>query len=195
MLLLVLGLAIFIGIHALPMQPAFRQDLASRYGEAALKGVVSVVAAAGLALIVYGYHKAQLLPGKNPQVWSPPSWGRHATMALMLPVFPLLLAAYLSGRIKAAVRHPMILAVKLWALAHLLVRGDAASMLLFGALLAWAVADRISLKRREAAGLVKPPAPGSVANDVIAIVVGLLVYAGMARWGHAWLIGVPLLPG
>lgn len=193
MLLLVLGLAIFIGVHALPMQPALRNGLVQRYGEGAYKAVFSVVAALGLAVIVYGYHKLQLLPGKNPQLWSPPHWGRHLTMALMLPVFPLLLAAYLPGRISAAVRHPMITAVKLWALAHLLVRGDVGSLLLFGVLLAWAVVDRISLKRREADGLVKIKS-GPVTNDVVAVVGGLVLYGVFAKWGHPLLIGVPLLP-
>lgn len=193
MLLLVLGLAIFIGIHALPMQSALRGGLVQRYGEGTYKAGFSVVAALGLALIVYGYHKLQLLPGKSPQLWSPPHWGRHLTMLLMLPVFPLLVAAYLPGRISAAVRHPMVTAVKLWALAHLLVRGDMGSLLLFGGLLAWAVADRISLKWREAEGLVKIKS-ASVTNDVIAVVVGLALYGLFVKWGHPWLIGVPLVP-
>lgn len=193
MLQMLLGLLIFIGIHLLPTQVEVRRGLVTRYGENAYKGVFSLVAAAGLALIVFGYHKVQVMPGKNPVLWSPPAWGRHATMALMLPVFPLLLAAYLPGRISAAVRHPMITAVKLWALGHLLVRGDAASMLLFGGLLAWAVYDRISLKSREAAGLVQIKS-GPVSNDLISVVVGLGLYAIMLKWGHSALIGVPLMP-
>jgi uncharacterized membrane protein len=113
-------------------------------------------------------------------------------MALMLPVFPLLIAAYLPGRIAGAVRHPMILALKLWALAHLFVRGDLASMVLFLALLAWAVYDRISLKHREAAGLVHAKS-GPPLNDVVAIVAGLAVYALFLKWGHRLLIGVPIM--
>lgn len=193
MLLLVLGLAIFIGVHALPMQPALRNGLVQRYGEGAYKAVFSVVAALGLAVIVYGYHKLQLLPGKNPQLWSPPHWGRHLTMALMLPVFPLLVATYLPGRIAGAVRHPMITAVKLWALAHLFVRGDLASLLLFLGFLGWAVYDRISLKQREAAGLVQPRT-GPLVNDLAAVVIGLLAYAVFAKWGHPALIGVAIVP-
>lgn len=193
MLQMLLGLLIFIGIHLLPTQVEVRRGLVTRYGENAYKGVFSLVAAMGLALIVFGYHKVQVMPGKNPVLWSPPACGRHATMALMLPVFPLLLAAYLPGRLSAAVRHPMITAVKLWALGHLLVRGDAASVLLFGGLLAWAVYDRISLKSREAAGLVQIKS-GPVSNDLIAVVVGLGLYAIMLKWGHSALIGVPLMP-
>lgn len=194
MILLLLGLLLFIGIHALPMQPQVRNGLASRFGELTYKGVFALVAAVGFALIVLGYHKIQMMPGKNPQLWTPPQWGRHVTMLLMLPVFPLLIETYLPGRIAAVVRHPMITAVKFWALAHLFVRGDAASLLLFAGFLAWAVVDRISLKRRERSGLVRAKS-GGVVNDVVAVVLGLLLYAVFAKWGHAALIGVNPLPG
>lgn len=193
MIPLLLGLIVFIGIHLLPTQSDVRNGLARRFGENAYKGFFSLVALAGLALIIYGYHRVQLMPGKNPVLWSAPGWGRHVTMLVMLPVFPLLLAAYLPGRISAAVRHPMITAVKLWALGHLLVRGDAASLALFGGMLAWAVYDRISLKHREAQGLVTIKS-GPMTNDIIAIVVGLGLYWAMLKWGHLLLIGVPLMP-
>ena len=106
----------------------------------------------------------------------------------MLPVFILLAAAYLPGRISAAVKHPMLLSVKLWALAHLLVSGRLAQLLLFGALLAWAVFDRISVKRRGVALKTGP-----VRNDFIAIVIGLCAYAFMLTRGHTLLIGIPLI--
>lgn len=193
MIPLLIGLLLFIGIHLLPTRPELRRGLVTRYGEGVYKAAYSVVALAGLTLIVVGYQKAQMMPGKNPILWNPPASGRHITMLLMLPVFPLLIAAYLPGRIAAAVRHPMLTAVKLWALGHLLVRGDAASLLLFAGLLAWAVYDRISLKAREQAGLVAVKS-GPLRNDAIAIVVGLALYAVMLKWGHQALIGVRLLP-
>lgn len=193
MLLLILGLAIFIAIHLLPTRPELRRELAARFGEGALKGLFSIVSAVGFALIVYGYHKVQLHPGKNPVLWTAPTWGRHATMALMLPVFPLLVATYLPGKIAGAIRHPMITAVKFWALAHLFVRGDAASLVLFLGFLAWAIYDRISLKHRELAGLVVPKS-GPVVNDIIAVVLGLALYAGFAKWGHPALIGIAVVP-
>jgi len=193
MIPLLLGLLIFLGVHLLPTQPDLRRGLAARFGEGAYKAGFAVVSLLGFALIVYGYHKIQLAPGKNVFLWTPPPWGRHVTMLLMLPVFVLLVAAYLPGRITQAVRHPMILAVKLWAAGHLLVRGDVASLLLFGGFLAWGILDRISLKRREAAGLVTVKS-GPILNDVIAVVVGLLVYAVFVKWGHAALIGIRLLP-
>jgi uncharacterized membrane protein len=162
-------------------------------GEPAYKGAFAVVSLIGFALIVYGYHKIQLHPGKNPVFWYPPSWGRHVTMALMLPVFPLLIAAYVPGRIAGVIRHPMITAVKFWALAHLFVRGDLASLLLFVGLLGWAVYDRITLKQREAEGSVTIRT-GPVRNDVIAIVIGLALYAIFVKWGHLALIGVNIIP-
>jgi uncharacterized membrane protein len=193
MFLLLLGLVIFLGIHLLPTQAEARNGLVKSYGEGPYKGVFSLIALVGLALIVYGYHKVQVMPGKNPVLWTPPVWGRHLTLTLMLPVFVLLLAAHLPGRISNAVKHPMITAVKLWALAHLFVRGDAASLLLFLSFLGWAIFDRISLKRREQAGLVVR-SPGSITNDIIALVGGLVLYGLFVKWGHAWLIGVPLIP-
>jgi len=192
-LLLVIGLVVFIGIHVVPTKPELRQAFAGRYGEAAYRGGFSVVAAIGLALIVYGYHKVQLHPGKNPVLWYPPHWGRHVAMALMLPVFPLIVATFLPGRIAGVIRHPMITAIKFWALAHLFVRGDAASLLLFVGLLAWAVYGRITLKQREAEGLVTVRG-GPVVNDVIAIVAGLALYAIFVKWGHPLLIGVNVIP-
>jgi uncharacterized membrane protein len=192
-LLLVLGLVVFIGIHILPTRPELRRAFASRMGEGPYKGLFSIVSLIGFALIVYGYHKVQLHPGKNPQLWHPPAWGRHVTMALMLPVFPLLIEAYLPGRIAGAVRHPMVTAVKLWALAHLFVRGDAASLILFLGLLGWAAYDRVTLKGREAAGLVTVRS-GPVTNDIVAIVAGIAIYLAFAKWGHPALIGVSVLP-
>jgi uncharacterized membrane protein len=193
MIPLVLGLLLFIGIHLLPTRTEVRAGLRTRFGEGPYKGLFALVSAVGLALIIVGYHKVQVMPGKNPILWTPPAWGRHVTMLLMVPVFPLLLATYLPGRISAAVRHPMVTAVKLWATAHLFVRGDAASVLLMGGLLAWAVYDRISLKQRERAGLVQIRS-GPLRNDVIAVVFGLAVYAVFIKWGHAAMIGVPIIP-
>jgi uncharacterized membrane protein len=109
-------------------------------------------------------------------------------MTLMLPAFILLAAAYLPGRISAAVKHPMLLSVKLWAFAHLLVSARLANFILFGALLAWAVYDRISVKQR-----ALPIKSGPVRNDVIALVIGLLAYAFMLTRGHTLIIGVPLI--
>jgi uncharacterized membrane protein len=192
-LILVIGLLLFIGAHLVPTSPDLRRSLASRFGEGAYKGLFSLLSLLGFALIAYGYHKIQLNPGKNPVLWTPPAWGRHVTLTLMLPVFPLLVATYLRGRIAAAVRHPMITAVKLWALAHLFVRGDLASLLLFGGLLAWAVYDRISLKSRDPAGAATA-GTGPLVNDAIAVAGGLALYWAFAKWGHAALIGVGIIP-
>ena len=189
MSLLILGLLVFIGIHLVPTRPDLRAGWLARFGESGYKGLFSLVALVGLILIVYGYGQARLSVSGNPQLWVPPAWARHATMTLMLPVFILLAAAYLPGRISAAVKHPMLLSVKLWALAHLLISGRLAQLLLFGGLLAWAVVDRISVKRRGVA--IKT---GPVRNDIIAVVIGLVVYAFMLTRGHTLLIGVPLLP-
>lgn len=188
MLILVAGLVVFIGIHLLPTAPDLRRGLAGRLGENAYKGLFSLVSIAGLALIIYGFSKAKFVP-----LWSPPSWGRHAAMALMLPVFPLFAMTNFPGHLSGMIRHPMLVAIKLWALAHFFVRGDLKSLLLFGTFLAFAVYDRISVKQREAAGLVKVKS-GPAVNDVAAIVLGLVLYYAFVKVGHRWLIGVSIIP-
>jgi uncharacterized membrane protein len=187
---LIVGLVLFLGVHSVSIvSPQGRQVLAGRMGEGGFKGLYSLVSFVGLALMVWGYGLARQAP---VVVYAPPTGMRHAALLLMLPVFVLLLAAYLPGRIQRAAKHPMLLSVKLWATAHLLANGTLADVLLFGGFLAWAVADRISVKRRVAAGLARPaPAlPGSAANDAIALVLGLGIYAVFVFWAHGWLFGV-----
>jgi uncharacterized membrane protein len=187
MLMLILGLILFIGVHLISTMTERRAALIDRLGDSGYKGLYSLAVAAGFVLIVTGYARAPVTP-----IWDPPVWARHLTFLIMLPVFPLLLAAYLPGRIKRIVPHPMLLSIKLWAIAHLLVKGTLAAMLLTASLLAWAVYDLISVKKRERAGLVKI-ATGPVRNDALAVAIGLLLYGVMIVWGHAALIGVPLM--
>lgn len=188
MTLLILGLLIFLGAHSVSIvAPGWRDAQAARLGQNTWKGVYTVVSLIGFALLVYGYGQARQSP---VVLYSPPTGLRHAALLLMLPVFPLLLAAYLPGRIKSAAKHPMLLATKLWATAHLLANGNLADVLLFGGFLAWAVADRISMKRRTQRPLTG--APAGRFNDVIAVVGGLALYGFFVKLGHAWLIGVAL---
>jgi len=190
--MLVLGLLIFLGVHALPIFAGTRAALVGRLGAMPYRALFSLVSAAGLALIVVGFGRARM--DGSPLLYDPPAWTHHVTMLLMLPVFVLLIATYVPGRIKKITRHPMLVAVKLWAFAHLLSNGDLASVLLFGSFLVWAVADRISVKRRG-----DPGTPFSVdlageggLSDILAVLAGLIVY-GLFVWkGHALVIGVPL---
>jgi uncharacterized membrane protein len=192
MAILVLGLVVFLGIHCVSIvAPAWRDARAARMGEGAWKGVYSVVSAIGLALIVVGYGMARQAP---VVLWSPPVWTRHLALVLMLAAFVLLFAAYLPGRIQAAAKHPMLLAVKIWATAHLLANGTLADVVLFGAFLAWAVADRISVKRRAGGASGPPKRPARARNDAIAVVGGLVVWAVFVFGAHRWLFGVAPLP-
>jgi uncharacterized membrane protein len=194
MAILLLGLVLFLGVHSLSIvAPSARNAWVQRIGEMPWKGLYSLVSLAGLALIIWGYGLARETP---VFVYALPAGVRHLSALLMLPVFVLLFAAYLPGRIQAAARHPMLLAVKLWALAHLLGQsvtgGTLADLLLFGGFLLWAVADRVSVKRRAAAGWLRslPLGPPRLANDLIALAGGLLVYALTAFWLHTLLFGV-----
>jgi uncharacterized membrane protein len=190
MLKLVAGLVIFLGVHSIRIfAPGLRDGMITRLGAAGWKGVYSIASLAGFVLIVGGYAAARLEP---VALYNPPFWLRHVSMLLMLPVFPLLVAAYLPGRIKAAVKHPMLTATKAWALSHLLVNGMLADVLLFGGFLAWAVLDRISAGKRPQPAA--PATPPSIVNDVIAVVLGLVLYAAFAFWAHPRWIGVPVMP-
>lgn len=190
MLYLILGLVIFLGVHSAEIvSPTFRSRTVAQLGERPYKGMYSLLSIIGFVLLVWGYGVARQHP---ILVYAPPVWMRHLALLLMLPVFPLLLAAYLPGRIKAAVKHPMLAAVKAWALAHLLANGMLADLLLFGGFLIWAVADRISVKRRAVVRPVPGPPPGKY-NDLIAVVGGLALYVIFVFWLHTWLIGVPPL--
>jgi len=186
MTILILGLAIFIGVHSVGiLAPAWRNRMAAQLGEIPWKGLFAMVSLVGLALIVWGYGLAH----QNPvALYAPPVWTRHLALLLMAPVFPLLLATYLPGGIQAKVGHPMLTAVKLWALAHLLANGNLGDVILFGTFLVWAVADRISLKRRIAPSV--PGAPAGKANDWIALAGGLVLYVAFLGGVHAWLMGV-----
>jgi uncharacterized membrane protein len=189
MLVMVIGLAVFFAIHLVPANAQLRNGLVARFGETGYKAVFSIVSLIGLVLIVLGFGKLQLHPGKNPQLWMPPLWGRHLAIALMLPAMIALVAAYVPSRIHTALKHPMLVAIKLWALAHLLANGDLGSLILFGSFLAFAVYDRISVKQRSVLGPLGDKT-GPWINDGIVLVLGTGLYVAFLLWAHQLLIGV-----
>ena len=187
MSILLLGLALFIGVHFFTTLRGQRAVVIGRLGEGGYKGLYSVLAAAGLILIVIGF--GHYRSGGYIQVWNPHFRAFHPIAAALLWfAFVALVATYAPpSRIKSLLRHPMLVAVKAWALAHLLVNGDLGSMLIFGSLLAWAVYDRIALKRRGDMGAA--PVDGFKMADAIVVVIGTAAYVAM-MWLHESLIGV-----
>jgi uncharacterized membrane protein len=186
---MILGLVLFLGTHLVSTKRGLRAELIAKHGESLYKLGYALASALGLALIVWGFAKYRATGWID--IWYPPAGMRHVTVALMLPAVVLLVAAYVRGGIYRAVKHPMLTAVKLWAFAHLLSNGDLGSIILFGAFLAWAVVDRISLKRRSDPG--SPPIPvGGPLNDVIAVAVGIVVYLALGFAFHPVVIGVPV---
>jgi uncharacterized membrane protein len=195
MALLVLGLVLFLGTHAFTMARGPRSALVGKLGDGPYKGLYSLVSLAGIVLISIGfgrYRAAGYIP-----VWDPPVWTRHLALLLVWPAFVAFAAAYLPGRFKAALKHPMLAGIKIWALAHLLANGDLGSILLFGSILAWAVAARISVKRRDEVRPHAGPAaaPAGLRNDLLAVAIGTAAYLSFVFWLHPRLIGVPVLPG
>ena len=188
MTILISGLIVFFGVHSIAIvNAAWRDRMAARMGEWTWKAVYSLIAIVGLVLIIKGYGEARLHP---LTLYTPPVWLHYVAMVLLVPVFALVFAAYLPGHIQTVTTHPMLAATKFWALAHLLVNGTLADVLLFGAFLVWAIIDRISLKYR--ATPFVPSAPYSRFNDAAAVVLGLGLYIAFIAGVHDWLIGVPV---
>lgn len=190
LIVMIAGLAIFLGVHTVTTQRDLRAALIGRFGDSGYKIGYSLLSAAGLLLIVYGFAKYRAA-GMIP-VWHPPVGMRHLALALMLPAVIFLVSAYLRGYIWRFLKHPMLAAVKLWAFSHLLANGDLGSIILFGSFLAWAVFDRITLKSREDEG-APPIAFGGARNDVLAVVVGLVAYVALVYAFHPAVIGVPVV--
>ncbi|WP_291477400.1 NnrU family protein [Acidovorax sp.] len=185
---LILGLVLFLGVHSVRIvADGWRTQMRARLGEGAWKGLYSVASVVGLVLVVWGYGLARQQP---VVLWNPPVGMRHAASLLTLIAFVLLAAAYVPrNALKARLHHPMVLGVKVWALAHLLSNGNLADVVLFGAFLLWAVLDFRAARQRDRVHHTVY-APGTAAGTGIAVVVGAAAWAGFAFWAHAWLIGV-----
>jgi uncharacterized membrane protein len=188
MSLLILGLVLFLGVHSVRIfADGWRSRVIAARGPNVWKGLYTLLSLAGFALIVWGYGAARQQP---VVLWATPGWTRHAAALLTLFAFLLLFAAYVPGNaIKAKLKHPMVLAVKVWAIAHLLANNTLADLLLFGGFLLWAVLDFRSARQRDrAAGTVYPP--GRAVPTGITLAVGLAAYVGFAFWAHRAWIGV-----
>jgi uncharacterized membrane protein len=175
MLLLVTGLVLFLGIHSVRVfADSWRTATIARIGELPWKGIYSVASIVAFVMIVYGYGQSRM----QMPVWDPPTWTRHLTAVLMLPVFVLFLAAYVPGNaLKAKRRHPQLLSVKLWAFAHLVSNGNLADILLFGSFLLWAGLAYKAARARDVRANAQPM-PYKNSMTVLTLVLGLIAYAG-----------------
>lgn len=189
MLILILGIVLFLGAHTFPTLRTTRAGLIARFGAKGYRGLNSVLSLLGFVLIVWGFHTYR--QEGWIQIWAPPVWTRHLTITLMWFAFVALAAmGPKPSRIKGWLRHPMLVAVKIWALAHLLANGDLGGMILFGSFLAWAVYDRISVKKRGDFGA--PRINHFTRADAIIVIAGTLAYVVMMVL-HPWLIGVAVI--
>ena len=191
MLMLIAGIVLFLGAHTLTTFRSTRSELIHRLGENPYKGIYSATSLLGLVLIGWGFSRYRA-EGLIP-VWAPPSWAAHLTIVLMWFAFVSLAAMNKApGRIRGWLRHPMLVAIKIWALAHLLANGDAGGMLLFASFLAWAVYDRVAVKRRGDGGASRTAS--FTRADAITLGVGTVAFVAMI-FLHPVLIGVPVVGG
>ena len=191
MLILIVGIVIFLGAHTLTAFRQTRSVLIEKSGAVAYRGIHSLLSLIGLALIIWGFSKYRA--GGLIPIWTPPAWTAHLTILLMWFAFVSLACMNPArGRIRGWLRHPMLVAVKIWALAHLLANGDAGGMLLFTSFLAWAVFDRIAVRRRGDPGASRVAAFARA--DAMALGTGTVAYIAMI-FLHPFLIGVPVIGG
>ena len=186
LVVLILGLMLFLGPHVFVTLRAERAAAVKQLGEWPYKGLFAALSIAGLYVTGKGFG---MYDAAGPLVlWTAPAWTKHITEALMLPACIFVAAAYLRGNITRVLKHPMLVGVKTWAVAHLLVNGDVGGIILFGSVLAWAVYDRITLKRRSDPG--GPPIPeGGLKNDIAAVVVGIILYLALGFVFHPVVVG------
>ncbi|MCF6220889.1 MAG: NnrU family protein [Robiginitomaculum sp.] len=189
MYFLIAGTILFFAAH---FYSSFRtrvpgRDIRVRMGTMKYMGLYSLVSGLGFALMLWGYGLAR----PSPQIFTPPDWGVHVTMALMLPALILLMAAYVPrGYIKHTIKHPMLLAVMLWSFGHLLANGELNSLILFGSFLAYAIIDRIAVSGRNL-----PVKKASIAGDIYAVIIGTAIYVLFVKHLHELTIGVPIMGG
>ena len=188
MSMLIAGLVLFLGVHsARVFAESARTRFIAERGAGTWKGLYTVVSLLGFALIVWGYGAARQQP---TVLWISPLWTRHLAGLLMLLAFVLIVATYVPGNaIKARLHHPMVLSVKVWALAHLLANNTLADLLLFGSFLVWAVLSFRAARARDRVGAVVYP-PGRAGPTVVTVIVGVVAWAVFAFWAHGWLFGV-----
>ncbi len=186
MLILLAGIVLFLGAHSLTTFRATRTKLIERFGAKAYKGFYSLVAGIGLMMIIWGFSRYRA-EGLVP-LWTPPVWARHVAMALMWIAFvSMAFTNPAPSRIRGWLRHPMLVALKVWAFAHFLVNGDSGGMLLFGSFLAWGIYDRIAVKKRGDIGASR--LAFFTRADAINVAAGTAAYVAML-FLHPYLIGV-----
>ncbi|HEY0884450.1 MAG TPA: NnrU family protein [Ramlibacter sp.] len=188
MAILILGLVLFLGVHSTRIvADGWRSAAIARIGEMPWKGIYSLLSIAGFALVIWGFRVAR---ADTLVLYTPPVWTRHFAALLLVASFILLVAAYVPRNgIKARLHHPMVLGVKVWALAHLLANGVAADVVLFGAFLAWAVFSYRAARQRDRANNAAYP-PGTAAMTVLTVIIGVAAWAVFAFMLHGPLIGV-----
>ncbi|MBR2515554.1 MAG: NnrU family protein [Halomonas sp.] len=190
MTIMIIGLLIFLGSHSVRIfAENWRQQQVAKLGLTNWKLAYSAVSLVGLAIAIYGFGQMRFDP---IYIWFPPVGLRHAVALLMLPAFIMLVAAYVPrNAIKAKLGHPMMLSVKIWALAHLLVNGRLGDIIFFAAFLVWAILAFKAAKQRDR---INPPAvvATSTPATIATVIIGVVAYVLFAFYLHTLLIGVPV---
>lgn len=190
MTLLYIGAVIFVGAHLLAMfLPGARDRLRARMGENPYKGVFSLISAAGLILMIYGFYTTRGTLGPDDYIYTPAAWTRHAAMGLVLLAFISLGASHGKGHLKLWLKHPMSIGIGLWAFAHLLANGERPAIIFFGAFLVLAVLDILLSTMR---GKL-PHHEAQLKSDVRAVIIGVILYLVFLFGFHPYILHLPIV--
>lgn len=188
MTLLILGLFLWWILHLMPVfSTGLQKRLSGPLGEGPSKGVTALAILGSVALMTIGYQKAV-----GAVLWVAPDFLWHVNNLLMVIAVFVFIAGNIPSHVRRVIRHPQLIATKIWALAHLLVNGDVPSVILFGGLLAWAVVAMIGTNRRDGPRGPKPEA--TMTGLVVHIVAGTVV-TGVVMALHLYLGGISPFPG
>lgn len=180
---LILGLVLWTGAHLLGvLAPDRRAALTSKLGKGPAKGLMAVAILGSVVLMVWGYQEAEFIP-----VWTPPGFLIHLNNLLMILAIFVFIARDIPSPVRRRLRHPQLAGAKIWAVAHLLVNGDLASIVLFGGLLGWAVVAMIGANRRDGP---RGELPAAAPNGLIVHLALTAVVFAVITYIHGFLLGV-----
>ena len=189
MIILIIGVILFFGVHLLSYARPWRARLITRLGEGPYKGIYSLISAIGLGLIIWGYFRTRAGPAAADIIYWPPAWGRHVTMLLVLLAMISIAIFIFKGKLRLWLRNPMSIGVALWAAGHLLSNGRLASVIMFGAFLLYALLDiAINTIRGNMPDFAPRPH-----HDVISIIAGLALYAFFLFIFHPYVLNLPII--
>ncbi|MBN4075102.1 MAG: NnrU protein [SAR86 cluster bacterium] len=187
MILLIIGLTLWFGVHLIPsLAIPFRERLITALGEKSYKIIFAVLIVGSIVAMVFGWRSIDPV-----NIYVLPEWSRPITLLLVLITFILFSAAHSTTNIRRIIRHPQLTGLALWSIGHLISNGDNRSLILFGTLGVWAIVEIYLISRRE--GVWVKPESALIKSELLMLSKGLVMFA-VFLFAHPYISGVPVIP-